>query len=172
MYDFEDISFDVLGQGLAAEIGRWCDKYCNVSQFKVHVTPDSEVIITSNGFLDWDESLHNQFCEEFNLILFKVTCAHIYYNQDYTSIVVFHYGFAFDNPGRFDEYCLKWDDFACDEQGSLEYVNNDLNEVYNTIESLMGEYIEASREFGCTDNQKEYYKIKLDALYELNRRIK
>ena len=121
MYSFDDIPFDCLGQGRAAEIARWCEQYYNVCNFKVHITPDWEIIIITRGLLDWDEILHNRFCDEFNLILFKVTSSISYCSNDTETSIVLHYGFVFDEEERFNDYILKWDDFAVYETSSLKY---------------------------------------------------
>lgn len=39
------------------------------------------------------------------------------------------------------------------------------------IEKLMGEYRGAIREYGASDEQVYYYKVKLDALFDLMRRL-
>lgn len=171
MYSFGKIGFHVLGMGRAAEIRRWCEPYQSVSRFNLMITPSGEIIIHTRGLLDWDETLHNRFCEEFNLILFKVSSITDYYNNDCKNYINLHYGFVFDEKDKFKDYILDWDSFALDEPSSLKYVNAGVEDIHKKIEALMGEYMAASREYGCSDDQKEYYKLHLDALYELNRRI-
>lgn len=171
MYSFDDIGFHCLGSGRAAEIHRWCKNYQNVCDFKVHITPDYEVIITTKGLLDWDETLHTRFCKEFGLILFKVTSSVSYYKDDYETMIILHYGFVFDEPERFKDYNLEWDEFVIYEPSSLKYDKLKAFEIHENIESLMGEYLQARNDWRCTEEQKEYYDAKLDALYELNRRI-
>lgn len=46
-----------------------------------------------------------------------------------------------------------------------------VEDVHIIIEELMGEYISAKRDWRLSDSQRDYYDAKLDALYELNRRI-
>ena len=45
------------------------------------------------------------------------------------------------------------------------------DKILHEIELLMGEYRSAIREYGASENQRNYYKVKLDALFDLMRRL-
>ena len=142
-------------------------RYKDVYDFKFHLPTDrQELLVLPKGLLNWDKKIHDELCNDLGYKLYCFERDEIYVHEDYEKSLCLTY--LPDVDEYKDVEGLDWMEFAEEEPSSLSYNKSTRHE----IEKLMGEYLEATREYGIQDTQKEYYKNKLDALYELNQRLK
>lgn len=159
-----DTSVKLISHPMIHDLMEFEKKYNEVYSFKFYLPADKlQVYVLPEGLCNWDEQIHNLFCRELGFKLYGFERNELYIHEDYEKSLCLIY------IPDCEEYesipACEWSEFAAEEQSSLSYAPN------RVVEKLMGEYISATREYGLSDEQRRYYRIKLAALHELNQRI-